>query len=285
MIPLWSPEDNTWFILDGSVYSSSFDDLPNGNDLSDGGYTIQAVAIDKANNRKTATINVTADQGLPTISFTSPTNNKIVTNLNLIRGRAADNTTGTGISRVDLLIQRRSDGKYWTGTAWSATSTVLKTVVSGTTWTRSSGNPTGALLLNGSYNLIAIAYDKALNSTRAQIMVTVRKAASIALSNTAASTVRLSSAIADAATASVQLRFIGALDVDTASDPANYTVTVNGQAVTVESAGYNASNNSVSLSLPSGSLHSGDQVSVQASGVVDAHGAAVNAQSGALTAH
>jgi len=139
------------------------------------------------------------------------------------------------------------------------------------------------LLLNGSYNLIAIAYDKALNSTRAQIMVTVRKSVSIARSDAASAAVRLSSASANAAAASIQLRFIGALDADAASDPANYVVTVNGQAIIVESAGYNASNNSVSLSLPSGSLHSGDQVSVQTSGLADAQGVLIHAQSGALT--
>lgn len=88
--------------------------------------------------------------------------------------------------------------------------------------------------------------------------------------------VSLSSATASAATDSVQLRFSGALDAELASDASHYTVTVNGRAATVESAAYNASRHSVTLALPPGALHAGDQVSVRWNGLADAAGTSVS---------
>ena len=65
------------------------------------------------------------------------------------------------------------------------------------------------------------------------------------------------------------------VDADTASDAANYTVTVNGQSVTAESAGYNASNHTVSLGLAEGALHNGDAITVSWTGLQDSAGQAV----------
>lgn len=267
---------NKWSLLAAQYYPNSNYNLPNSSDLLDGGYTIQAVAYDKAGNRSTASSSVTADQTAPTGSFSPPANKALLTNLNVISGRAADK--GSGVSRVDLLIQRRSDGKYWTGTTWSATPTALKTTFSAGVWTRNVGNPSGASLLNGSYNLLALIYDRALNVTRIQNQVTVHKMADVAV------VAKLSMAAANAASSSLQLKFFGALDAAAASDAAHYSVTVNGHAAVVESAGYNAGTHSVTLALPEGSLRAGDAVTVTLDGVVDAHGAAV-AYSETLTAH
>ncbi|MBV9467858.1 MAG: tandem-95 repeat protein, partial [Abitibacteriaceae bacterium] len=95
------------------------------------------------------------------------------------------------------------------------------------------------------------------------------------------STAGLSTATVSAANG-IQLHFTGALDAESASDAAHYAVTVNGQAVTVESAGYNAATHTVMLGLANGSVQAGDRVSVQWNGVLDARGAAVIGQAGPL---
>ena len=73
---------------------------------------------------------------------------------------------------------------------------------------------------------------------------------------------KLSQATAHAVSGSVALRFLVALDAESAADPASYAVTVNGHAVAVESAGYNASQHTVTLALPEGALRAGDHVTV-----------------------
>lgn len=264
-----STTDNNWRILDANAYSTNYG-LPNGLNLLDGTYTIQAVAYDNLNNRGTSVISVTADQTPPTGSFTMPANKATVANLDVISGRAMDK--GSGVSRVDLQIQRRSDKKYWTGTTWSAVSTVLETTFSGGIWTRNAGNPIGAQLLDRDYNLLAIIYDRAQNVTRLQNLVTVRKAAVVAANE--ASATRLSTATASVADNSVQLKFLSALDPESASDPAHYRVTVNGRVVGVDSAGYSATSHSVTLSLGE-SLRVGDAVTINLDGVVDTTGATV----------
>jgi hypothetical protein len=77
----------------------------------------------------------------------------------------------------------------------------------------------------------------------------------------------LSSVTALAATNSVTLKFLGAINDDSASDAAQYSVTVNGATVTVESAAYSAATHTVILALPEGVLHGGDTVTVQGSGL------------------
>ena len=93
----------------------------------------------------------------------------------------------------------------------------------------------------------------------------------------------LSTASASVAGDNVTLQFTGALEAETASDAAHYSVTVNGRAVTGESAGYNATTHNVTLGLPEGSLRAGDTVVVKWN-VLDSKGDAVTGQSSALTA-
>ncbi|MBV9469540.1 MAG: hypothetical protein JOZ57_09895, partial [Abitibacteriaceae bacterium] len=67
-------------------------------------------------------------------------------------------------------------------------------------------------------------------------------------------------------------------------DASHYIVEINNCVVMVESAGYDASLHSVTLALPGGSLHVGDKVAVQWSGLSDVTGKESNGYSGALTA-
>lgn len=69
-----------------------------------------------------------------------------------------------------------------------------------------------------------------------------------------------------------------------ASNAATYTVTVNGRAVTVESAGYSATARTVTLALPTTALHTGDTVIVMWRNLRDAGGATVIGQAGPLLA-
>ncbi|HEU0144774.1 MAG TPA: hypothetical protein VFQ47_08310, partial [Nitrososphaera sp.] len=99
---------------------------------------------------------------------------------------------------------------------------------------------------------------------------------------------QLSTSAVHAATASVQLNFASALETQSASDPAHYTVEVAtsskfAQAV-VESASYSPSSNTVTLGLAEGSLETGEQVIVHWSDLSDARGKTLNGQVGPLTA-
>jgi hypothetical protein len=95
--------------------------------------------------------------------------------------------------------------------------------------------------------------------------------------------VKLSTATAQASSSSLKLRFGGALDADSASDASHYAVAVNGRAVAVESAAYDASTHSVTLGLADGSLRTGDRATAAWSGVLDASGKSLSGQSGAVT--
>lgn len=94
----------------------------------------------------------------------------------------------------------------------------------------------------------------------------------------------LSTATASVATNSLTLQFRAALETASASDANHYTVTVNGHSVAVDSAGYNATRHTVTLSLPDGALQTGDAVIVKWSGLSDSKGAAVAVESGAVAA-
>lgn len=86
------------------------------------------------------------------------------------------------------------------------------------------------------------------------------RASALAASTTSHSALTVSVATANAATSSLQLRFSQASVGESAGDAAHYSVWVNGHAVTVEAAGYNATSHTVALSLAPGTLHAGDQV-------------------------
>lgn len=91
------------------------------------------------------------------------------------------------------------------------------------------------------------------------------------------STVALSSASASAATQTIRLQFSQPLDSDTASDPADFTVVMDGLPLPLESASYDAARHMVTL-LTAAALRAGDPVLTAWSGLHDAHGAVVDGQ-------
>lgn len=98
------------------------------------------------------------------------------------------------------------------------------------------------------------------------------------------SPVVLSSASASAATGLIRLRFSLPMDPNWASNPALYTVAVNGHAVVVESASYAALGYTVTLAVPETALHYGDSVVVHWTGIRDAQGRRSDGKVGPLLA-
>ena len=146
--------------------------LPSGTNLLSGSYFLAARAYDAANNGTSATSNFILDSVAPTVAIAAPGRDAVIAALPSISGTASDNT---GISRVDLFLQRRSDNKFWNGTTWTF-STPISTVLSGAApkqWIRNTALPAGANLANGLYFLAARAYDVAGNGTSATLNFTV----------------------------------------------------------------------------------------------------------------
>lgn len=261
---------------------------PSGSNLVEGAYTVQAIAYDGAGNRSAAGSSFSVDKTAPVeATITTPANGTTVANLNFISGQAVDNLNGSGIAHVDLIIQRLSDNQYWTGKQWSLNSTVLPTTLSGSLWSRSSANPAGSSLSNGRYLLVARAYDRAGNVTRAVSVVTVTNTATRdnEPAPAARSSATCSMGTVRAAGATVQLSFTGDLDGASAADPDHYAVLVSGNLVAAESALYNASTHTVLLSLPDGCLQSGAGVVVQWSGLLDVAGRSFAGRIGPLPVH
>ncbi|RYX83021.1 matrixin family metalloprotease [bacterium] len=100
------------------------------------------------------------DKTAPRVAITKPSFSAL--NVDLIQGTATD-TGGTGVASVVLYIQRPFDNQYWSGTAWTRTKTALTTQLSGSTWTRSSGNPPKTSIAGNILIITANATDRAGN--------------------------------------------------------------------------------------------------------------------------
>lgn len=74
------------------------------------------------------------DTKLPTSKINSPENKGIYNKLHTLTGTAADPYPSSGLNKVEIIIQRRSDNYYWDGTQWKNGETWLKTAGTGT-WT------------------------------------------------------------------------------------------------------------------------------------------------------
>lgn len=252
--------------------------------LQDGVYILTAIVYDSAGNRSapiplTVTVDTTAPQQ---VTFTRPTQGATVPALSPISGTATDNANGSGIAKVALYIQRRSDGLYWTGRTWG-NSTALATTLSAAnasntvTWTRSSGLPMDNNLKDDTYLLTALATDATGNVKSVTIAVMVNTLAPFSRTHRASS-LALSRSAAQVLNSSVQLSFTGALAADSALDIERYQVTVNGHAVAVQSLAYNAATHTVTLGLGEAVLGHGDAVAVAWDNILDTQGRVVAGQ-------
>lgn len=106
-----------------------------------GSYWVQSRATDNANNIETPTYGnlFTIIQSINPISIiTTPTNNSIQISLNTISG-TANAASNASILKVEIIIQRFSDSKFWNGTNWNIPLTWLLTTGTNS-WYYNSGS-------------------------------------------------------------------------------------------------------------------------------------------------
>jgi hypothetical protein len=283
----------------GSVNWTWSERLPSLSLLLNGQYILTAVATDRAGNSRTGVASTfTVDKTAPAVVFATPLSNTTVTQLPRVSGRITD-AGGSGVLRVQLFVQRSSDGKFWTGSTWG-NRTALSTTLSSGVWTRSTGLPSVAFLLEDNYTLQAHGFDRAGNRSIAISNIVVRRSTTGTTTNTnsadtapveepaatttARSSARLSSVGVRTGDSLVTFSFNIALDAEVAVDAQRYTVLVNGRRVEVESAAYSAPDQRVSLWLAEGSLRSGDRVVVQWNELLDRQGRVVIGEAGPITA-
>ena len=93
----------------------------------------------------------------------------------------------------------------------------------------------------------------------------------------------LSSSAADSATNVVSLRFTGPLDRGSASNAGNFSISTQDGIIAIEKATYSEGDQSITLTLPEGSLHRGDKVIIKWNHLRDAQGRETSGQVGPIT--
>jgi len=151
--------------------------LPSGTNIPDGSYTIKAVAVDYLNNVTVATNSIIIDTLSPAVAITLPATGSTLSTWNSVTGTAADRDNGSGLSHVDLVITRVSDGTEWNGWVWLTTPTGIPTSLSGGNFsavnTTVPGIPTASNLEAGAYTVKAVAYDMAGNANAVTVSITI----------------------------------------------------------------------------------------------------------------
>ena len=288
--------------------------------FGDGVYFLRAFPTDKVDRHGASPVlkfTKATDAANPTVGFTTasttpagttPANNVTITGaMPSITGVAAD--ANSGVSKVELQLYRASStagvNEYWNGNTWVVPGgavaipnlpATLNPAAGGlnVTWSKNSGWPTDNSFGNGIYYLRAYATDNVGKRTATAVSRFTKASAaspmpqhstpSVSKPVTQSSDVRLSSLTAQSSGPSIELAFSGALDSTVAQDASHYTVEVNGVAVTLEIATYNAATKTVTLQLPSTSLNAGDDVSVSVLGLNDDNGQIITEQSAGVVA-
>lgn len=231
--------------------------LPN---LREGSYTFRATAFDNVNAFAVALATIYVDSTAPVTSITSPQNNSSASRVTTVQGTATD--AASGILWVRLRLWNASTKKGWNGSNWvnvAALASAPLLVVNGTT----SWNYTLPTLTPSAYVVQSVASDRSSNTANsAAVNFTITAAG--AQAKVAAST-EFSSG--EAAGGTITLNFTGALD-KSATDPATWSVLVNGQVALVE--GVIVKGDTVTLQVAD--VQSGDEISVSWLSLRDAQG-------------
>lgn len=159
------------------TYSGTLPDN-SSNGLS-GQYTLSASTLDNSGNASQAQAGVnnimfSVDTIPPTAQVVSPANGSTVTTGSYVFSATA--TDASGIMQVNCFIRRNTDGYYWSGSGWDVPPINLVTTYNSSTdrWTCAEPLPQpGGQLANGSYNFIAIAYDRSGRTTQSDSVVSV----------------------------------------------------------------------------------------------------------------
>jgi hypothetical protein len=111
------------------------------------------------------------DNTAPLVALTSPVDNPVVKSIPPIEGVVSDD--GSGVTRVDMVIKRLSDGFRWKQGKWVNEEWGQNAKIDGSKWSVKSGLPKATDLSSGSYELKAVAYDLAGNISGSQQTITV----------------------------------------------------------------------------------------------------------------
>lgn len=238
--------------------------------LPEGRYSFRATAYDRANNLKRSDeITFFIDRTLPRIVISRPLTNKIYgSELTSANGTASD-ANGGGIVRVTGLLYRYASAGlaagYWNGRSFTPTynANLNEVAAIGTsTWSFTFPKP----MTPGRYYFRASARDRAGNLGKSE---TVSFTVKSTTTTTVATLNTFSSAVASTNQSTLTLLFASSVNAQ-AADVANYAVSVDGQAVAVESASVAAGK--VTLGLADAALNRGARIEVIWTGLVDAGG-------------
>ncbi|MBV9867847.1 MAG: hypothetical protein JO316_21040 [Abitibacteriaceae bacterium] len=277
--------------------------------------TYQVKTISSANLNAVNFVATTADAIKPTVALIRPTDNMSFTAkaLPAATGTATDagGILGVGValahinsltaSSLNVSFYNWSTSKFDPAISTKPSSDLFSlvkpaeikaTTVSGASWNIALPHN----LAPGNYRVVPFTVDKAFNRIYPAVSLSGATATTGNFHITAgtrgvedetplSSDVKLSNAITQVNPSIIQLRFLGALDADSAGDAAHYEVEVNGKAVPVESAGYAASTHVVTLEMLPGALQAGDRVTVQWNNLLDTKAAILTGHTGPLVAH
>lgn len=150
--------------------------FPSGANLTQGVYELKSVAVDTQNNVGTGLAKFSVDSTPPVAAIAFPKNGATVPDLWGINGAVSDNLGAANVSRVNIAI-KRADGLVWNGWEWKNENTAIPTVVSGENWSvvipasNGANLPWTTDLPDGTYEIRAIAFDKAGNASATAISV------------------------------------------------------------------------------------------------------------------
>lgn len=167
---------STRYGVSASVSSGTWscNNLPPDIIAPEGTYTVEAHAFDQRENESITSISVTIDRTAPTVAISTPAPNAYLNALPSVSGTTAD--SGSGVQVVRLFVNRIGDDKFWNGTAWVARvpgqEPFLSATPSAGSWSLSSTLPSGANLIDGGYQLSAVARDNAGNFSASSPNVT-----------------------------------------------------------------------------------------------------------------
>ncbi len=108
----------------------------------------------------------------PSITITSPKDDDLVSTLASM-GTAVDNEGGCGIYKIEMALERKSDGKHWDNFKWVDGEAHLSVTFDGTHWSKTTQLPGDKDLLPGDYKIEATAFDGVFNQKGAEVEVTV----------------------------------------------------------------------------------------------------------------
>ncbi len=257
----------TWKVDETSVQAMMFNQqwamphtfLLKGYQSVDGRYRLYATVRDSRGQEATSFAQFWIDSKAPQVTFVSPTNSSTLSSLNTVSSRAVDAAGGTGVARVEYVLRRLGDGRYWNGRGWGTSPVLLNSEALSSHWTRRTALPTGGNLPTGSYRLQAVAVDRAGNRGISQITVNIARPVNVARTPA----VKLSSATLNSSESTIALNFTGGLAADSATELARYYVEVDGVAVPVESVFYQAALHRLTVELAPDVLRRGSRVLVR----------------------